>query len=267
MSFDLVVNTRPLHKSLALQNLLTDFEVLNLPALSLQPLDFVLPHHWQENNIIFFVSQYAVDCFFAHLKIQQIKWPSSVYAATVGQVSADALIAQGVAPNKVIVAPQGDSDSESFLDWLEDNYQLPERVLIVRAQHGRNWLTEQLQKRSVKTTFLAVYQRGPGSWSKEQKKPLISLLNNKPQARICWLLTSRESVDAIIKEWLKEPLLATLCWQHDFLVFHPRIAEYLQSKQIEFAPALRSKLSTHLSEPDNHHIVEHLKRLNQDKRS
>ena len=43
MLFDLVVNTRPAHKNLELQALLTDFEVLSRPALSLQPLDFELP--------------------------------------------------------------------------------------------------------------------------------------------------------------------------------------------------------------------------------
>lgn len=258
MLFDLVVNTRPEHKNLELQKLLTDFEVLSLPALSLVPLEFVLPEDWQESDFVFFVSQYAADCFFAQLKALQINWPPWLYAAAVGQVSANALIAHGIAPDKVLVAPSGDSDSESFLDWFEENHQVPERVMIVRAEHGRNWLSEQLQRRAVKTTFIAVYQRGPAVWSERQKQPLLDLLNTNPQARVCWLLTSGESVDAVVKEWLKVPLLAKLCWAHDFLVFHPRIAEYLKAKCTQFAPEFQKKLRVHLTKPDNTSIVDTL---------
>ncbi|MDO5666518.1 MAG: uroporphyrinogen-III synthase [Alcaligenaceae bacterium] len=261
MQFDLVVNTRPAHKSSELLNLLTDFEQLSLPALTLLPLNFELPKNWQSNDFVFFVSQFAVDSFFARLKTLGLDWPNSLFAAAVGQVSADALIAQGVAVNKVLVAPQGEADSESFLDWFQSNYQAPKQVMIVRAEHGRNWLNEQLQKRQVKTTFLAVYQRGAATWSVSDKQPLLDLLATKPQARVCWLLTSRESVDAVLSQWQQEPLLAELCWQHDFLVFHPRIAEHLKHKQLSYAPNYRGKLSVHLCQPDNPSIVETLQRL------
>ena len=258
MLFDLVVNTRPAHKNLELQALLTDFEVLSLPALSLQPLDFELPAHWEASDFVFFVSQYAVDCFFTTLKTKQVVWPPSLFAAAVGQVSADALSAHGVARDKVLVAPNGESDSESFLDWFEENHQTPQHVMIVRAQHGRNWLNEQLQKRAVKTTFLAVYKRGSAVWTEQQKRPLLDLLNKNPQARVCWLLTSRESVDAVVQQWLEVPILAQLCWEHDFLVFHHRIAEYLEQKRIQYDPLLRKALRIHLTQPDNRSIVETL---------
>lgn len=261
MLFDLVVNTRPAHKSLELQSLLTDFEHLNLAALSLVPLEFTLPDDWQGNDFVFFVSQYAVDSFFSHLKTMEVEWPAHLMAAAVGQVSADALIAQGVASEKVLVAPQGDSDSESFLDWFIENYQTPKQVMIVRAEHGRDWLNEQLQKHAVKTSFLSVYKRAPATWSQQEKQPLLDLLSEKPHARVCWLLTSRESVDSIINQWLKEPLLAELCWQHDFLVFHPRIAEHLHFKKNQYAPNYQGDLNIHLSKPDNSSIVETLQRL------
>lgn len=258
MLFDLVVNTRPAHKNLELQALLDDFEVLSLPALSLQPLDFALPEHWEASDFVFFVSQYAVDSFFATLKAQHVVWPPFLFAAAVGQVSADALIAHGVVQDKVLVAPNGESDSESFLDWFEENYQVPQRVMIVRAQHGRNWLNEQLQRRFVKTTFLAVYKRGPAVWTEQQKQPLLDLLNKNPQARVCWLLTSRESVDAVVQQWIEVPILAKLCWGHDFLVFHPRIAEHLEQKRVQFAPSHPQALRVHLTQPDNPSIVETL---------
>ncbi|NLA50796.1 MAG: uroporphyrinogen-III synthase [Alcaligenaceae bacterium] len=261
MLFDLVINTRPAHKNLELQKVLTDFEVLSLPALSLSPLDFELPADWQNNDFIFFVSQFAVDSFFAKLATEQIAWPTSLYAAAVGQVSADALIAHGVELSKVLVATSGDSDSEAFLAWFEANYQVPERVMIVRAQHGRNWLNEQLQQRDIQTTFLAVYQRGPAIWTEQQKQPLLALLDRKPKARICWLLTSRESVDAIVQQWLEEPTFSKLCWNHDFLVFHPRIAEHLEQKQAQYAPSLEKALSVHLTQPDNTSILATLKGL------
>lgn len=261
MLFDLVVNTRPAHKSLELQRLLRDFEQLNLPALRLVPLEFELPENWQSNDFIFFVSQFAVDSFFSRLKSLAIDWPESLFAAAVGQVSADALIAQGVSPDMVLVAPQGDSDSESFLDWFEANYQVPKQVMIVRAEHGRDWLNQQLQKHQVKTTFLAVYKRAAAVWSQQEKQPLLDLLASKPQARVCWLMTSRESVDAVICEWQKEPLLAQLGWQHDFLIFHPRIAEHLMNKRCQLAPTYQAALSVHLCKPDNLSIVETLKRI------
>lgn len=261
MLFDLVINTRPAHKSIALQQLLSGFNQLSLPALSLVPLTFELPEDWQANDFVFFVSQFAVDSFFDHLEARQIEWPRTLLAAAVGQVSAEALIARGVASHQVLSAPQGDSDSESFLDWFEANYHVPKRVMIVRAEHGRDWLNQQLHRRQVQTTFLAVYQRGPASWSQQDKQPLLDLLVTKPQARVCWLMTSRESVDAVLAEWLKEPLLAELAWQHDFLVFHPRIAAHLKDKQQDYAPAFQGDLSVHLCKPDNLSILETLQRL------
>lgn len=261
MKFDLVVNTRPAHKSVELQNLLKNFEQLSLPALSLMPLEFDLPADWQDNDFVFFVSQFAVDSFFAHLKALGLEWPDYMLAAAVGQVSADALIAQGLAPEKVLVAPSGDSDSESFLDWFKAHHKVPKQVMIVRAEHGRDWLNEQLQKHNVKTRFLSVYKRGPALWSEQDKQVLLDLLNKKPHARICWLLTSRESVDAVVAQWLKEPLLAELCWQHDFLVFHPRIAEHLKSKQNEHAADCAVELNVHLCKPDNPSIAQTLQRL------
>ena len=261
MVFDLIVNTRPAHKNQALQQLLRGFEVLSLPALSLESLDFELPEDWQNNDFVFFVSQFAVDSFFARLKNLGLQWPASLYGAAVGQVSADALVAQGLSTNKVLVAPEGGSDSESFLDWFEKNYQRPERVMIERAEHGRNWLNAELQKQAVLTTFLAVYKRGPAQWSAQEKHPLLNQLKANPQARICWLLTSRESVDAVVNEWQKESLLADLCWQHDFLVFHPRIAEHLKNKQIQYMPSFQGELKTYLSKPDNPSIVKTLQAI------
>lgn len=261
MLFDLVINTRPAHKNLELRALLTDFEVLSLPALSLSSVDFDLPVDWQDNDFIFFVSQFAVDSFFAKLDAEQIAWPTSLYAAAVGQVSADALITQGIQPDRVLVASSGDSDSEAFLDWFEANYQVPKRVLIVRAQHGRSWLNEQLQQRSVQTTFLTVYQRGPATWTEQQKQPLLDLLEKKPKSRVCWLLTSRESVDAVVQQWLEEPVFSEICWGHDFLVFHPRIAEHLEQKRAQYAPSLEQALSVHLTQPDNPSILATLKSL------
>lgn len=261
MSFDLVINTRPAHKSRELQILLADFKQLHLPALTLVPLEFSLPAHWQGNDFIFFVSQFAIDSFFAHLKRHAIPWPKHLFAAAVGRVSAKALIAQGVAPDKVLVAPEGDADSESFLDWFEANYQAPKRVLIVRAEHGRNWLYQQLHERHVETSFLAVYKRAAATWSAQDKQALLDLLAAKPTARVCWLMTSRESVDAVLAQWQKEPLLAKYGWQHDFLVFHPRIADHLSAKQRHLAPLHPSPLKVHLCQPDNSAIVATLQRL------
>lgn len=258
MSFDLVINTRPAHKNLELQALLADFDVLSLPALCLQPLDFELPDDWQSSDFVFFVSQYAVDSFFNRLNAKEVSWPSTLFAAAVGQVSAAALINHGVAPDKVLVAPTGDSDSESFLDWFEENYQVPKQVMIVRAQQGRNWLNEQLKQRSVKTSFLTVYKRAPAVWTEQQIQPLLALLHKNEHARVCWLLTSRESVDAIIQQWLKVPTFAKLCWAHEFLVFHPRIAEHLEQKRVQFAPSQHRALSVHLTQPDNPSIAETL---------
>ncbi|WOS37569.1 hypothetical protein RP300_01121 [Oligella urethralis] len=261
MSFDLVINTRPAHKSRELEALLGDFKQLNLPALSLVPLDFQLPATWQANDFIFFVSQFAVDCFFSYLQQHAIGWPPHLYAAAVGPVSADALLAHGLVTERVLVAPQGEADSESFLDWFEAHYQVPKRVMIVRAEHGRDWLYQQLQQRHVETSFLAVYKRTAAVWSEQAKQPLLDLLSTKPEARVCWLMTSRDSVDAVVAQWQQEPLLAQYAWQHDFLFFHARIADHLQHKKMQLAPAQKTPLRVHFCQADNVSIVAALKRL------
>lgn len=260
MPFDLIVNTRPAHKQAELNALLSDYQVLSLPALALAPTDFTLPEDWQSNDIIFFVSQYAVDCFFNHLQQQGLAWPSHCYAGAVGQVTADALAQYGIADERILVAIQGYADSEAFLEWLEASYGIPKRVLIVRAQHGRDWLSQQLQQRDVTTRFLTVYQRVAAEWMADEVQDLIERLRQQPSTRICWLLTSRESVDAIVAQWQRFAELNEHCWSHDFLVFHPRIGEHLHVLQQQFAPE-QLPLRIHLTAPDNQSIISTLKNL------
>ena len=69
-----------------------------------------------------------------------------------------------------IIYPTGDlaSDSEGLWAILRSKLAPGARVLIVRAQSGRDWLADTLTQHGMCVTILPVYQREPAPWSSEK---------------------------------------------------------------------------------------------------
>jgi uroporphyrinogen-III synthase len=99
----------------------------------------------------------------------------------------------------VLCPPEGArQDSEALWQVLAPSLASFSRVLIVRAETGRDWLGDQLIAKGCQVDFIAVYNRKPCVWSAEQVQKLNAALTlNVP---LIWLFTSAESVEAVASQ-------------------------------------------------------------------
>ncbi|MBL8467511.1 uroporphyrinogen-III synthase [Methyloversatilis discipulorum] len=88
-------------------------------------------------------------------------WPAALPAATVGEQSAQALRARGIA--RVLVPQQGRFDSEALLALPELSAAAlaGRRVLIFRGDGGRELLGDTLRARGATVEHIACYRRVP----------------------------------------------------------------------------------------------------------
>ena len=115
-------------------------------------------HRLTDYAMVAFVSPNAIDAAFAHVK----QWPRDVIAAVVGEGSRLALARHGVtADNATIVSPRDahKTDSETLLMELNLNALRGKKILIVRAETGRELLADQLRSAGVEVEQVAAYRR------------------------------------------------------------------------------------------------------------
>ncbi|WP_028358193.1 uroporphyrinogen-III synthase [Brackiella oedipodis] len=259
MSSPLIVLTRPsaknsvlaqqLHHELQAQTLSAasthearqtsaPLQVYSLSALELESQTFDCPS-LKDVGLVFFVSSFAVQTFFAGLDratLQALSALPHLYFGAVGQSSCQALLDWGIDPQRIIQPAAGESDSEGFFAQLQQHSVMTElqqqrRVLIVRGQQGRNWLAKRLLDALIRVDFLVVYQRRPQHWSGDAMQPLLQALQHKQP--MIWLITSSESAQAIIHNW-RQYGIEDYMWQQQFVVIHERIAECLQQQYRSF---------------------------------
>ncbi|WP_425570323.1 uroporphyrinogen-III synthase [Pigmentiphaga soli] len=209
------------------------YEVLELPALRLLPIDAPAPDP-AAFDLVMFVSGNAVRAYLdARAARGAGAWPAGVPAAVVGPASAAALRAHpgfGAAPAVVQPPPAaGHFDSEALWRELQAMPRLPARVLIVRGGSGpqgsgRDWLAERLREGGSRVAVHQAYRREPAGWDAAQRATLLRLAQAGRPA--LWLVTSGEGADALraglaglglLPWWRRCRLLAT----------HPRIAGHL----------------------------------------
>jgi uroporphyrinogen-III synthase len=117
--------------------------------------------------------------------------------------------------------------SEALWEALQAHGPLPRRVLIVRAESGREWLTERLREAGSQVEYASVYRRVVHTPSQEQRAALGAC---RGAGRVAvTVVTSSEAVAALDRQlehtpearaWLREGL--ALC-------SHPRIAQALRA--------------------------------------
>ena len=98
--------------------------------------------------MVAFVSPNAIDAAFEHIH----DWPAGLTAAVVGEGSRQALIRHGMTPDRVpIVSPANlqRTDSETLLEVLDLPALAGKKVLIVRAETGRELLADRLRDAGV----------------------------------------------------------------------------------------------------------------------
>lgn len=230
-----VVLTRPEGRNATLAARLQErgMAVSCLPALHLLPLLTQAQQMcWPEDfDLLVFVSGHAARLYLEHLRRWRpdASWPEHVYAATVGDASAEPLYDSGLIPDSHIVHPRigvAGQDSEGLWRALREVLPDIDKVLVVRGQTGREWLGMRFEEAGVRVARLSLYRREPAVWNDKQITVLLQAIE-AGHAPV-FLLTSSESVDAVyanmkrlgrVQEWA----------QCRFIVIHERISFHLQT--------------------------------------
>lgn len=224
-----VVITRPATQSESLAVRLSEAgcPVRIFPLLAIQPLTDTTALTTTLNKLtdfamVAFVSPNAIDAVFAHLTV----WPQSVIAAVVGEGSRLALARHGVSDaNASIISPRDKqrTDSETLLVALDLPALRGKKVLIVRAESGRELLADQLRAAGVEVEQLVAYQRQAPALTEALLAELHALLAEEND----WVITSSEAL-RILKQMV-EQAANSAGWQRlqnkTLIVPHPRIEE------------------------------------------
>ncbi|MFN7572223.1 MAG: uroporphyrinogen-III synthase [Betaproteobacteria bacterium] len=177
-------------------------------------------------DLAVFVSPAAVRAAAAALFCA---WPPSTAIAVVGAATARAVREHipGADAASLLSASGEDSESGSEGLWavLQAQSALPRRVLILRAQGGREWLLDRLREAGAKIEPLAVYERrvhapsvGDIDWLRAQAARGV----------IATVVTSSEAVAALMDAVRDAPAALAALRAGPALASHPRIAERLR---------------------------------------
>ena len=224
-----VVITRPAAQAEALAHRLAESgcPVRMFPLLEIQPLADTSElsatfAKLTDYAMVAFVSPNAIDAVFAHLTV----WPKPVSVAVVGEGSKLALARHGVTDaNAHIISPADKlrTDSETLLVELDLDALRGKKVLIVRAESGRELLADQLRAAGVDVEQIVAYQRLAPTLDETRRAVLLALLDEQND----WVITSSEAL-RLLKQMV-EQAASSAGWQRmqnkTLIIPHPRIAE------------------------------------------
>lgn len=159
------------------------------------------------------------------------RWPASTAIAAPGhgtlQLALGLLPGAAAAPRLELAPQAGQGGSEALWEALSSRAPLPGRVLIVRAESGREWLAARLREAGVQVEYASVYRRVLHAPAPEVRAALSACRSVGMAAAP--LVTSTEAVEALDRQfdqaaderaWLRHG--AALCT-------HARIAAALQT--------------------------------------
>lgn len=228
-----VIITRPLAQAEALAARFAQLGVTAhvFPLLEIQPiLDIAALRatlsRLTDYAMVAFVSPNAIDAAFAHID----RWPKDVIAAVVGEGSRLALARHGVTDATArIVSPVDPhrTDSETLLEVLDLQALKGRRVLIVRAETGRELLADRLRLAGVEVEQVAAYQRGMPLFDATRRAQLDVLIASESS----WIVTSSEALRNLmdmVRQGPGEPGMTKIL-NSQLIVPHPRIAETAQT--------------------------------------
>ncbi len=169
--------------------------------------------------LVMFVSANAVQHFFA-LRPAACRWPAALCAASTGPGTSAALRRAGLGAGQIVEpAPDaGQYDSEALWLKIADRPWAGRRVLVVRGEEGRDWLSAQWRERGATVEFVAAYSRRPPSFDAGERALLARALA-EPREHL-WAFSSSEAVQNLAAaapgaDWSRSRALAS----------HPRIAD------------------------------------------
>ena len=221
--------TRPAGRNTALAKALSQagWPILECPALEIQLVP-VLPARAsprpEEFDLVVFVSRAAVAGYKRKLP-EDCPWPEQVKAACMGPVTATA-VKRTFGADLTVLHPEGaaSQDSEALWPLILAQQVLPRKVLILRGQDGREWLSEKLAALGVAVTVRQTYQREVAAWSEPLCAALVALAAAGGQT--VWLLTSGHGIQAVVQKLAELKLLA---WfeRSAFVLTHERLRSVL----------------------------------------
>lgn len=177
----------------------------------------------------------------------QVAWPPAVAIAAVGGATAAAARAALKLPaDAPVLAPaqarNGESGSEALWPLLQA--AAPRRVLIARAQHGREWLAEKLREAGSEVSSVAVYARVAQPLSPMQRAQLLRW--RAAGIRTVTVFSSSEAVDVMLAsgaDEASEVLRAGMA-----IATHPRIADRLRHVGVEMIELISAPTASNLLE-------------------
>lgn len=225
-----VVLTRPAPRQVALKQSLeaVGVEVLALPALDIVALDHLrhLPEPG-EFDVAVFVSRTAWQTYWQALRAQDpcFEWPVTCQLASVGATTAQAIeqdlqrLASKVEFAVLSPAAGSTQDSESLWETLRITLRPGAKVLLVRGEAGRDWLTQTLQTHGFVTHIYENYRREPAPWSESAIDTLRQW--QASGALGTWLITSAQGLLAIQAQWDEHAMGRSR--PNSAVVIHPKL--------------------------------------------
>jgi uroporphyrinogen-III synthase len=148
-------------------------------------------------DVAIFVSPAAVDAVAALL---DAPWPAGTTIGAVGAATEVAVRKRlPLSADARVVAPEdGGAGSEAFWSEWTRRGEGARRALILRAQHGREWLGERLVAAGAEVRALAAYTRVEAVLEEPARQRLRQWV--RAQAPVTGIFSSSEAVDALDRQ-------------------------------------------------------------------
>jgi uroporphyrinogen-III synthase len=136
-----------------------------------------------------------------------------------------------------IVAPdvEDESGSEAFWRAWQGAGRQVRRVLLLRAETGREWIAEQLRTAGASVDALAVYRRHPHLLDADELARLDRWLQSDTRAVV--VVSSSEAVDTLLDQVSGMPNAVGWLRRCTAVATHPRVAQRLRSAGFEHIAA------------------------------
>ena len=228
-----VLLTRPQPCSNQLQTQLerANVRVLHLPTLQLSTMqnpeiEAHVVQHWHDYTGVVFVSQHAAQFAFEHMQRLGLGFARDTWLGTVGQGTRDTL--RDLWPeHTAFISPNvlDSQDSEGLWRAIETNSaNATQRILIIRAQTGRDALLHLAQGAQIACDVWPCYTRTTSVWSAAQIEQFPQF--NASSGLI--VITSIEGLNGLLAQFPPNHTPHHL-WQHTLVTIHPRIAQFAQT--------------------------------------
>lgn len=228
----LVIVTRPAAAGERLQRCLRDagWEALWWPAFELGAAPDVACarstlRRVAAFDLAVFVSPSAVA---AAADLCSGRWPASTIIGAVGAATAAAVHERLDLPaDATVVAPadDGPGGSEAFWSEWQRRGRTARRVLVLRAQHGREWLSERFAESGAEVEALAVYTRGDRMTDGAERARLQTAI--AADAAVVSIFSSSEAIAALDRQVDSVADAASWLRRGVAVATHPRIRESL----------------------------------------